>query len=100
MIFDERILKILLKPHFSEKTSINAKKNNTLVLQVHKNAKKFDIKKAIEVLFQITVEKVNTLVVKGKRKRYKNRFYQRSNWKKAYITLKKGQNLDALQNKV
>lgn len=98
MIFNEKMLKVLLKPHFSEKTDLCIKKNNTVVLKVHKKAKKFDIKQAIEKLFQITVKKVNTLIVKGKNKKNKNSVFRRSDWKKAYVILKNGQNLDFLSH--
>lgn len=98
MISNERLLKILLSPHISEKTSISVQNNNTVVLKVLKNATKFEIKMAIEKLFKVYVRKVNTIVVKGKQKRKKNKLVKFSNWKKAYIILKSGQDLNFLHS--
>ncbi|CUR53319.1 50S ribosomal protein L23 [Buchnera aphidicola] len=94
MINEERLLKVLIMPHISEKSSYTMKKNNTVVLKVLRNATKFEIKTAIQYLFRVTVKKVNTLIIKGKRKKQKNVFFKRSNWKKAYVVLKTGQNLN------
>ncbi|WP_343126501.1 50S ribosomal protein L23 [Buchnera aphidicola] len=94
MINEERLLKVLIMPHISEKSSYNMKKHNIVVLKVLKNATKFEIKTAIQYLFRVTVKKVNTMIMKGKKKKQKNVIYKRSNWKKAYVMLKTGQNLD------
>lgn len=69
-------------------------KSNTIVLKVAKDATKAEIKAAVQKLFEVEVEGVNTLLVKGKTKRHGQRFGRRSDWKKAYVTLKEGQNLD------
>ena len=69
-------------------------KSNTIVLKVAKDATKAEIKAAVQKLFEVEVEVVNTLVVKGKVKRHGQRIGRRSDWKKAYVTLKEGQNLD------
>ncbi|VFP88730.1 50S ribosomal protein L23 [Buchnera aphidicola (Cinara piceae)] len=98
MIYTEKLLKVLLSPHVSEKTSDNMKKNNTVVLKVLKNSTKYDIKSAIEKFFQVQVYKINTLIVKGKRKRQKNKICKHNDWKKAYVILKSGQNLKFLGN--
>lgn len=68
-------------------------KSNTIVLKVAKDATKAEIKAAVQKLFEVEVEVVNT-VVKGKVKRHGQRIGRRSDWKKAYVTLKEGQNLD------
>ncbi|VAX76823.1 50S ribosomal protein L23 [Buchnera aphidicola] len=96
MILKERLLKILLSPYVSEKTSSHMKKNNTVVVKVLKDAKKSEIKLAIEKIFQVQVYKINTLIVKGKKKRQKNKIFQRSDWKKAYVILQSDQNLEFL----
>ena len=83
MIREERLLKVLRAPHVSEKASTAMEKSNTIVLKV-----------AVQKLFEVEVEVVNTLVVKGKVKRHGQRIGRRSDWKKAYVTLKEGQNLD------
>ena len=90
MIREERLLKVLRAPHVSEKASTAMEKSNTIVLKVAKDA----TKAAVQKLFEVEVEVVNTLVVKGKVKRHGQRIGRRSDWKKAYVTLKEGQNLD------
>ncbi|TEA26650.1 50S ribosomal protein L23 [Candidatus Schmidhempelia bombi] len=94
MIREERLLKVLRAPHVSEKASISMEKHNTLVLKVAKDATKKEIKAAVEQLFEVKVDDVNTLVVKGKVKRRGQQIGRRSDWKKAYVTLAEGQNLD------
>jgi large subunit ribosomal protein L23 len=69
-------------------------KTNTIVLKVANDATKAEIVAAVEKLFEVEVKDVNTLVVKGKVKRQGQRIGRRSDWKKAYVTLKEGQNLD------
>lgn len=98
MIPEERLLKILLSPHVSEKSSISSEQFNTIVLKVANNASKYEIKCAVKKIFNVSVESVNTLKIKGKKKRQSNRIVQRSNWKKAYIKVQKGQNLDFIGN--
>ncbi|QCI25140.1 50S ribosomal protein L23 [Buchnera aphidicola (Rhopalosiphum padi)] len=98
MISEERLLKILLSPHISEKSSISMEKFNTVVLKVSRNATKNEIKFAVQNLFNIEVDSVKTVYVKGKKKRQSNRVIHRSDWKKAYIKVKKGQNLDFMGN--
>ncbi|HIG9001856.1 TPA: 50S ribosomal protein L23 [Shigella boydii] len=96
MIREERLLKVLRAPHVSEKASTAMEKSNTIVLKVAKDATKAEIKAAVQKLFEVEVEVevVNTLVVKGKVKRHGQRIGRRSDWKKAYVTLKEGQSLD------
>lgn len=94
MIHEERLLKVLCTSHLSEKASTAMEKNNTIVLKIAKDATKAEIKTAVQQLFEVEVESVNTLLVKGKTKRHNQRIGHRSDWKKAYVTLKEGQNLD------
>lgn len=98
MISQERFLKVLLSPHISEKSSISMEKFNTVVLKVSRNTTKNEIKFAVQNLFNIQVESVKTVYVKGKKKRQSNRIIYRRDWKKAYIKVKKGQNLDFMSN--
>lgn len=81
MIREERLLKVLRAPHVSEKASA-MEKSNTIVLKVAKDATKAEIKAAVQKLFEVEVEVVNTLVVKGKVKRHGQRIGRRSDWKK------------------
>ncbi|WP_159714594.1 50S ribosomal protein L23 [Blochmannia endosymbiont of Camponotus nipponensis] len=94
MIYQERLLKILRSTHASEKTSIQSEQCSTFVFKVSKYSTKMDIKNAINVLFSVKVHKINVVVVMGKRKGTVNNIGRRSNWKKAYVVLKKGQKID------
>lgn len=93
MIGEERLLRVLHTPHVSEKASIAMEKYNTIVLKVAKDATKVEIKAAVQTLFEVKVNNVHTLVIKGKIKRHEQRIGYRKKWKKAYVTLKEGQNL-------
>jgi len=90
----ERILKVLLAPHVSEKATILAERDGQFVFKVAKDANKREIKKAVETLFEVEVDSVRTLNMKGKRKRFGLVEGRRPNWKKAYVSLKPGQDLD------
>lgn len=90
----ERILKVLLAPHVSEKATILAERDNQFVFKVAKDATKREIKKAVETLFEVEVKSVSTLNMKGKRKRFGMVEGRRANWKKAYVSLKPGQDID------
>ncbi|ANZ22706.1 50S ribosomal protein L23 [Buchnera aphidicola (Diuraphis noxia)] len=98
MISKERLFTILRSPHISEKSSISTEKFNTVVLKVLYNATKYEIKYAVKKIFNVEIESVKTLRIKGKKKRQSNRIIQKSNWKKAYIKVKKGYNLDFIGN--
>ncbi|AJD46992.1 50S ribosomal protein L23 [Alcanivorax sp. S71-1-4] len=92
----ERIFKVLLAPHVSEKASVVAEKANQVVFKVAKDASKLEIKKAVEQLFDVKVESVQTVNVKGKRKVFGRVQGKRSDWKKAYVSLQAGQDIDFL----
>ena len=94
MISEERLLKVLLAPHVSEKATLSAETNNTVVLKVLKDANKEEIKAAVEKLFEVEVNSVRTVNVKGKTKRHGSSFGKRKDWKKAYVVLKEGQDID------
>ncbi|HCM47925.1 MAG: large subunit ribosomal protein L23 [Colwellia sp.] len=94
MINEERLLKVLLAPNISEKATTAAEANNTVVFKVATDATKAEIKAAVEKLFEVTVEGVNTLNVKGKEKRTGARTGRRNDWKKAYVTLSEGSEID------
>ena len=94
MIREERLLKVLKAPHISEKSTMVAEKLNTIVFKVATDATKAEIKAAVEKLFEVKVEAVRTLNVKSKTKRAGARVGRRSDWKKAYVTLKAGQDID------
>ena len=95
MINEERLLKVLLAPHVSEKATLAAESNNTVVLKVLKDANKEEIKAAVEKLFEVEVNSVRTMNVKGKTKRSaRGRMRRNSDWKKAYVRLEAGHEID------
>lgn len=90
----ERLLKVLLGSHVSEKASVVAEERNQYVFRVVKDARKLEIKKAVEQLFEVSVKSVRTVNVKGKTKRTARGLGKRSDWKKAYVALDAGQEID------
>jgi len=90
---DARHYDIVLAPHITEKSTMLSE-NNAVVFKVSPSATKPEIKAAIETLFNVKVTNVNTIVTKGKSKRWKGRPYQRSDMKKAIVTLAEGQSID------
>ena len=97
MIQQERLLKVLKAPHISEKETKNAENSNTIVFKVALDANKVEIANAVEQLFEVKVDSVRTVVVKGKTKRRGNNMGRRSDWKKAYVTLQEGQSRDFVE---
>ncbi len=94
----ERLLKVLKAPHISEKATNNTEKSNTIVFKVALDANKAEIVQAVAELFEVKVDSVRTVVVKGKTKRHGARIGRRSDWKKAYVTLAEGQSLDLVES--
>ena len=94
MINEERLLKVIMAPNISEKATMSAETNNTVVFKVATDATKAEVKAAVEKLFEVEVSGVRTLNVKGKVKRTGARFGRRNDWKKAYVTLKEGSEID------
>jgi large subunit ribosomal protein L23 len=90
---DNRHYDVVLGPHITEKSTM-ASEYNAVVFKVASGASKPEIKAAVEALFGVTVTGVNTIVQKGKTKRWKGKPYQRSDMKKAIVTLKDGDTID------
>ena len=90
----ERVFQVLVGPHVSEKAAIVADANNQYVFKVAVDATKSEIKKSVEQLFKVKVDNVSTLRVKGKVKRNKYGFSTKPTWKKAYVRLEQGQDID------
>ncbi|MEZ2746828.1 50S ribosomal protein L23 [Halopseudomonas bauzanensis] len=90
----ERIFKVLLGPHVSEKATVLAETHSQIVFKVDTTATKLEIKKAVEQLFNVKVDSVSTLNVKGKTKRTVRGLGKRNDWKKAYVSLQPGQDID------
>jgi large subunit ribosomal protein L23 len=90
---DVRHYDIVLAPHITEKSTMLSE-TNSVVFKVAPRATKPEIKAAIEALFGVQVTNVNTIVTKGKTKRWKGAPYRRSDVKKAIVTLAEGQSID------
>lgn len=90
----ERLMKVLLGPVVSEKSTLAADGNGQFVFQVASDATKQEIGRAVELLFDVKVDNVRVLNVKGKRKRFGARSGRRPDWRKAYVGLKPGYDID------
>lgn len=90
----ERLYKVLLGPHISEKSTLAGEASNSYTFKVVPDATKPEIKAAVEQLFDVKVESVRTLNVKGKVKRTMRGMSKRKDWKKAYVRLAEGQSID------
>ena len=85
---------VLQAPIVSEKSTIAAEKNNQFVFKVQKQATKKQVKDAVELMFSVEVDSVQVLNVKGKQKRFGGSLGLRSDWKKAYVKLKLGHDIN------
>ncbi|MCH2098275.1 MAG: 50S ribosomal protein L23 [Pseudomonadales bacterium] len=90
----ERLYKVLLGPHISEKSTLAGEASNSYTFKVVPDATKPEIKAAVEQIFEVRVESVNTMNVKGKVKRTMRGTSRRKNWKKAIVRLAEGQAID------
>jgi len=85
---------VIKAPVVSEKSTVAAENDNRFVFKVANQATKLQVKKSIELMFNVEVEKVQLLNVKGKTKRFGRFMGKRSDWKKAYVKLKPGHDID------
>lgn len=90
----ERLLKVLLAPHVSEKSAIMADTSEQYVFKVVKDATKSEVKAAVESLFDVKVQSVNMINIKGKTKFFKGRAGKRNDVRKAVVRLQPGQEID------
>ena len=93
----ERLLQVLLAPQISEKATYLADKHEQVIFRVATDATKPEIKAAVELLFKVDVESVQVANVKGKVKRFKGATGRRKGWKKAYVSLKPGQEINFVE---
>lgn len=96
IIAGERLHQIILAPIVSEKSTRVAEKANQAVFKVRSDARKPEIRRAVEAMFDVKVVSVSTLNVNGKSKRFGRRLGRRSDWKKAYVTVAEGQQIDLI----
>jgi len=90
----ERLMQVILAPVVSEKSTLVADKNEQVVFKVVTDATKPEVKAAVELLFNVKVDSVNILNVKGKVKRFGRFTGRRKDWKKSYVCLVPGQEID------
>ncbi len=93
-VSQERLLQVLLAPVVSEKSTYVADKHEQVIFRVAPDASKPEIKAAVELLFKVQVDSVQVMNVKGKVKRFGRSLGRRRNWKKAYVCLKPGQEIN------
>ena len=91
---DARLLQIILAPQVTEKSTYVADKHEQVIFRVTPDATKPEVKAAVELLFKVQVESVQILNVKGKQKRFGRFMGRRSDWKKAFVCLKPGQEIN------
>lgn len=91
---EERLLNVLMAPQISEKATFVAEKNEQVIFRVASDATKPEVKAAVEMLFKVSVESVQISNVKGKQKRFGKYSGRRSDWKKAYVSLAPGQEIN------
>ena len=92
----ERLMTVLLGPHVSEKSTNAGDKHNQIVFKVRRDSTKKEIRGAVEMLFEVKVAGVQVSNCRGKIKRFGQEWGQRNAWKKAYVTLAEGENIDFL----
>lgn len=90
----ERLMKVLLAPVVSEKSTRVADASRQFVFKVLPDASKPEIRKAVELMFDVKVKGVQVSNMRGKTKRFGNREGRRADWKKAYVTLAEGHDID------
>jgi len=93
---NNHLYKVLVSPRVTEKTTRVGENSNQYVFRVVSDASKADVKGAVELLFEVNVESVRIVNVKGKTKSFRMRPGRRSDWKKAYVRVQEGQVIDFL----
>ena len=90
----EQLMSVLLAPHVTEKTSLAMQNNNQYTFRVRRDATKPDIKKAVELMFEVKVAGVRVVNEPGKSRRFGKTVGRTQDWKKAYVSLAQGQTID------
>ncbi len=93
---EERLMTVLEGPHLSEKTTLSTELHNQVVFKVRTDATKKEIRDAVELLFEVKVDNVQVVNCRGKVKRFGQIKGRRANWKKAYVRLAEGSQIDFL----
>jgi len=95
VLHQERLLTVIKGPHLSEKAHVAAE-NNQIVLKVRTDATKKEVAQEVELLFEVKVDSVQVVNVKGKTKRFQQRMGRRADWKKAYVKLPDGTSIEEI----
>lgn len=95
-LHQERLMTVIRGPHLSEKSAIAAESGNQVVFKVRPDASKAEIRQAVEMLYDVKVDGVSVVNVKGKTKRFGRTMGRRADWKKAYVKLAEGSEIDFL----
>jgi large subunit ribosomal protein L23 len=90
----EQLMSVLIAPHVTEKTSLAMQNNNQYTFRVRRDATKPDIKKAVELMFEVKVAGVQVVNEPGKSRRFGKTVGRTQDWKKAYVSLAQGQTID------
>ena len=90
----EQLMGVLLAPHVTEKTSLAMQNHNQYTFKVRRNATKIDIRKAVELMFDVKVAGVQVVNEPGKSRRFGKHAGRTQDWKKAYVSLAEGQSID------
>ena len=90
----EQLMSVLIAPHVTEKTSLAMQNHNQYTFRVRRDASKTDIKKAVELMFDVKVAGVQVVNEPGKQRRFGRIAGRTQDWKKAYVSLNKGQTID------
>lgn len=93
----ERLMKVLLEPLVSEKSARLADSNRQFVFKVTPDATKPEIRQAVELMFEVKVANVQVTNMRGKTKRFGRMLGRRASWKKAYVTLQEGHDIDFME---
>ncbi len=92
----ERLMTVLVGPHVSEKTATLGDRYNQVCFKVRRDSTKNEVAQAVEMMFEVKVDKVRVANVRGKAKRFGQTMGKRADWKKAYVTLAEGHDIDFL----
>jgi large subunit ribosomal protein L23 len=90
----EGLMSVLLAPHVTEKTSQGTQQHNQYAFRVRRDATRTDVRRAVELMFEVKVQAVQIVNESGKDRRFGGRLGRTSDWKKAYVRLPEGQSID------
>ena len=90
----EQLMNVLLAPHITEKTSLAMQNHNQYTFRVRRDATKTDVRKAVELMFDVKVAGVQVVNEPGKARRFGKTVGRTQDWKKAYVSLQSGQTID------